>query len=43
LPDLLQLHIAHNGLIDMSLSAGHVAHSGNAIVAPLHGVVKERR
>jgi 3-methylcrotonyl-CoA carboxylase alpha subunit len=42
------LHIAHNGLalaaaitprIDMSLSAGHVAHSGNAIVAPLHGVV----
>ncbi len=42
------LYIAHNGValaatitpkIDMSLSTGHVAHSGNAIAAPLHGVV----
>jgi biotin carboxyl carrier protein len=44
------VQIARNGLalaatvrptIDMSLSRGHVERSGNAIVAPLHGVVSQ--
>jgi 3-methylcrotonyl-CoA carboxylase alpha subunit len=44
------LHIAHDGLalaaaispkIDLSLSTAHVEHSGNAIAAPLHGVVSK--
>jgi 3-methylcrotonyl-CoA carboxylase alpha subunit len=44
------LHVAHNGLalaatiapkIEVSLSSGHVTHSGNAIAAPLHGVVSK--
>jgi 3-methylcrotonyl-CoA carboxylase alpha subunit len=45
-----KLHIAKYGLalvaaiapkIDMLLSSGHVEHSGNAIAAPLHGVVSK--